>query len=685
MSIQSHQASDQSQNQSEPTSTSYPTRVMIEAITPQVDGGRFPIKRIAGEEVVVQADIFTEGHDDLEAVVRYRPAGAEHWDEVWLEKLGNDLWQGRFRPSRIGWYEYQVVAWVDHFATWYKALAKKSDAGQDVESELLEGGQMVQEAASRIGVQDPGEAAWLRDRANLIGNNQGGNGRVAAALDPDLLTRMTRHADRTHANYSQPVLKIQVERERARFGAWYELFPRSTGPNADQHGTFRDLEARLPYIAGMGFDVVYLPPIHPIGRAFRKGPNNSLVAGPSDPGSPWAIGAPEGGHTAVLPELGTLADFDHLVASAHRHGLELALDIAFQCSPDHPWVKQHPAWFKHRPDGTIKYAENPPKKYQDIYPLNFESSDWKGLWEALRDVFLFWVERGVKIFRVDNPHTKALPFWEWCLREVWDRDPSTIFLAEAFTRPKVMKYLAKSGYNQSYSYFTWRTDKQGLTEYFTELFKTDVADYMRPNLFANTPDILHEYLQTGGRPAFLIRLVLAATLGSTYGIYGPTFELCVGMPVRHGSEEYLDSEKYQIRHWDLNAPWSLRQSITRINAIRRENPALHDTRNIQFFETDNPHIICYGKATPDLQNLIITVVNLDPFHTQTGWVHLPVEELNLNGAGDGTYLVHDLLNEERYIWTGKKNYVVLNPHEKPAHVFRVKRKVRSESDFEAYQ
>jgi starch synthase (maltosyl-transferring) len=658
---------------------------VIEGFEPCVGSGRFPIKRIAGEEVHVRADIFAEGHDELSAVVRHRPVGSAAWEEVRLEPVGNDRWEGRFLVTEIGWHEYQVEGWVDHFGSWVKALAKKSEAGQDVQSDLLEGARMIAETAGRAIARDAAEAAWLRDRAALIESPQGIGGRVASALDPELRLCMSRHADRSLSCQSQPISRLQVERERARFGAWYELFPRSTAAEPGRHGTFRDVELRLPYVAAMGFDVLYLPPIHPVGQAFRKGPNNSLASGPTDPGSPWAIGSAEGGHTAIHKELGTFDDFEHLVAAARALGLEVALDIAFQCSPEHPWVTEHPAWFRHRPDGTIKYAENPPKKYQDIYPLNFETSDWKGLWEALRDVFVFWLERGVSIFRVDNPHTKPFSFWEWCLRDVWSRYPSAIFLAEAFTRPKVMKYLAKCGFNQSYTYFTWRNDKQGLTDYFTELCQTDVAEYMRPNLFANTPDILHEYLQTGGRPAFLIRLVLAATLGASYGIYGPPFELCVGMPIRHGSEEYLDSEKYQVRHWDLDASWSLRDAITRINTIRRENPALHDTRNLRFYPVENPQLLCYAKATPDLQNLIVTVVNLDPFHTQVGWVTLPVDELKLNTSNDGTYQVHDLLHDERYIWRGERNFVILDPHTKPAHIFRVRRKVRSETDYDPYE
>ena len=491
---------------------------------------------------------------------------------------------------------------------------------------------------------------------------------------------MSRWPDRSRKQAYEKVLGIMVERERARYGAWYEMFPRSASTVPGKHGALRDVEARLPYVASMGFNVLYLPPIHPIGRAFRKGPNNSLSPGAADPGSPWAIGGIEGGHKAIHPELGTLDDFDRLVASAGKLGLELALDIAFQCSPDHPYVKEHPQWFRHRPDGTIKYAENPPKKYQDIYPIDFESDDWQALYAELRDVFLFWIGHGVKIFRVDNPHTKPFRFWEWVIREVWDRHPDTIFLAEAFTRPKVMKHLAKLGYPQSYSYFTWRNDKHGLTEYFTELTQTDAVEYMRPNLFANTPDILHEYLQYGGRPGFMTRLVLAATLGATYGIYGPPFELCDGTAVRHGSEEYLDSEKYQVRHWNLDSPGNLCDYITRINEIRGENPALHDNRRLRFIPTDNDQIIAYAKSTASLDNLIVVAVNLDPHHTHSAWLRLPLHELGL----EGTFQVHELIGEARYLWHGESNFVQLQPFASPAQIFRVRRMVKTEQVFDYY-
>ncbi|MBX6312551.1 MAG: alpha-1,4-glucan--maltose-1-phosphate maltosyltransferase [Isosphaeraceae bacterium] len=659
-----------------------PSRVIIEGVYPEIDGGRFPIKRIVGEEVVVSADIFADGHDVVVAVLRHRPFGATAWDEVPMTLLVNDRWTGRFLVMRQGWHEYTIQAWVDRFASWHKELIKKNEAGQpDLSSELLEGAEHIREAADRASGPD---ADWLRERARFLAGPESQAARVRAGLDRELVERMMRYPDRSGACTYDRVLRIMVERERARVGAWYEMFPRSAAPEPGRHGTFRDVEARLPYVAGMGFDVLYLPPIHPIGRAFRKGPNNTLNAGPNDPGSPWAIGGPEGGHKAVHPDLGTIEDFDRLVAAARGMGLEIALDIAFQCSPDHPYVREHPQWFRHRPDGTIKYAENPPKKYQDIYPLDFECDDWKALWAELLDVFLFWIDHGVLIFRVDNPHTKPFRFWDWVIKEVWDRHPDTIFLSEAFTRPKVMRRLAKGGFSQSYTYFTWRNTKWELTEYLTELSQSESAEYMRGNLFANTPDILHEYLQVGGRPAFMSRLVLAATLGATYGIYGPPFELCVGTPVRQGSEEYLDSEKYQVRHWDIEAPWSLRDYIARINAIRRENPALHDNRNLRFFHVDNDALICYGKATADLSNLIVVVVNLDPYHTQSGWVRLPIHELGLGAGPSEAYQVHDLISDARFLWHGEANFVQLDPHVSPAHIFRVRRRIRTEQDFDYF-
>jgi len=658
-----------------------PSRVVIEGVLPEIDGGRFPIKRVVGEDVVVEADIFAEGHDILMAALKHRPIGAAGWAEVPMTVLVNDRWTGTFTVQAQGRHEYTIEAWVDRFASWFKELGKKAEAGQDLGSELLEGAELIQAGVGRATGPD---ARWLGARAEFIAGVGEQAERVRAALDADLLAAMARHPDRSRGHAYDRVLGIVVERERARYGAWYEMFPRSTAPEPGQHGTFGTTEARLPYVAAMGFDVVYLPPIHPIGRAFRKGPNNTLTPKPGDPGSPWAIGGPEGGHKAVHPELGTFDDFEHLVAAARKLDLEIALDIAFQCSPDHPYVREHPGWFRHRPDGSIKYAENPPKKYQDIYPIDFECDDWQALYEELRDVFLFWVDRGVTIFRVDNPHTKPFRFWDWVIREVWDRNHDVIFLAEAFTRPKIMARLAKGGYPQSYSYFTWRTAKTAIQEYFTELTKTELIEVMRPNLFANTPDILHESLQVGGRPGFQIRLVLAATLGATYGIYGPPFEQCDGTAWKSGSEEYLDSEKYQVRHWDLAAPGNLVAFITRINAIRRENPALHSDRTLRFLPTDNDHVIAYTKAASDGSNVILVVVNLDPDHVQSSWVRVPVLELGLAGDHAPSYQVHDLIGDARYLWHGESNFVQIDPNACPAHIFRIRKKVKTERDFDYF-
>jgi starch synthase (maltosyl-transferring) len=658
-----------------------PSRVVIEGVEPEIDCGQFPIKRTVGEEVIVGASIFADGHDMLAAVLRYRSLSGEgeEWSEIAMTEQGNDQWSASFRVTGLGRWEYTVQAWVDRFASWRRDLSKKAEAGQDVSTDLLEGAELVRQTARRAG-SGP-DADWLRGHADLVGHAGEASARVQAALDPALASVMARHADRSRGATYGRQLQVVVDRERARFGAWYEVFPRSCSTEPGKHGTFKDVERRLPQVAAMGFDVLYLPPIHPIGRAFRKGPNNTLEAGPNDPGSPWAIGSEEGGHKEIHPQLGTLADFDRLVAAGKQHGIEIALDIAYQCSPDHPYVREHPEWFRHRPDGSIKYAENPPKKYQDIYPLDFECADWQALWQELLDVVLFWAGRGVRIFRVDNPHTKPFRFWQWLIAQAQERYPDTIFLSEAFTRPKMMKFLAKAGFTQSYTYFTWRNTKHEITAYFTELTQTAVREYMRPNLFANTPDILPEFLQVGGRPAFVIRLVLAATLGATYGIYGPPYEMCEGRPVRPGSEEYLDSEKYQIRHWDWDRPSSFREMIGLINQIRRENPALHYNDRLHFYYTDNERLLFYGKSLPDLSNIILVAVNLDPHHTQSGWVRLPLHELGLRH--DETYQVHDLLTDGRFLWQGESNFVQLTP-EAPAHIMRLRRKVKTERDFDYF-
>jgi starch synthase (maltosyl-transferring) len=641
-------------------------RVVVEAVRPQVDGGRFPIKRVPGERVTVTADIFADGHDELGAVVLYRKVGDAEWREAPMAPVTNDRWQGAFTIESIGGYEYTVEGWVDRFATWRRDLIKKVDAGQDVASELLEGSALIRETAARAQAH---ATELSRTATQLAETATPSAGRVALAGSEELRQWMAATADRQAATRLDRVLGVLVERERARFGSWYEMFPRSAGRDPHRSATFDDAAVRLPYIAGMGFDVLYLPPVHPIGRSFRKGPNNTLTPGPGDPGSPWAIGSEEGGHMAIEPGLGTLDDFDRFVEAAGRHGLEIALDIAFQASPDHPYVGEHPEWFRQRPDGTIKYAENPPKKYQDIYPINFESSDWPALWQELKRVFEFWIAHGVRIFRVDNPHTKPFRFWHWVLGELHRDHPDTIFLSEAFTRPKVMRYLAKCGFSQSYSYFTWRNTAAELQEYFTELTQTDVREYMRPNLFANTPDILHEYLQRGGRPAFAVRLVLAATLGASYGIYSG-FELFENVPVKEGSEEYLDSEKYQIRPRDFDRPDSLAGIIRTINTLRRDHPALQHDHGLHFHPTDNPELLCYSKRSVDGSDLILCVVNVDPFNMQHGYVRLPIGEWSF--TPNDTIEVEDLLSSERYYWRGASNYVRLEPGSRVAHVLHVR-------------
>ncbi|OFW08021.1 MAG: alpha-1,4-glucan--maltose-1-phosphate maltosyltransferase [Acidobacteria bacterium RIFCSPLOWO2_02_FULL_67_36] len=635
-------------------------RVVIEHVRPQVDCGRFPIKRVVGERVVVRADVFADGHDVVAAVLLYRKSGDDSWREAPMTALGNDEWTASFTVEDLGRYEYTVEGWVDRFASWRVELSKKAAAGQVVASELLEGAALV----DGVGHPRAGEIGGL-----LRDVNRGQDERVAAALSAELEEIMAAGPDRASATRFDRVLEVVVDPPRARFGAWYEMFPRSAGTDPSRGATFEEAAARLPYVASMGFDVLYLPPIHPIGRSFRKGPNNALEARAGDPGSPWAIGSEQGGHTAVDPGLGTLEDFDRFVAAAARHGLEIALDIAYQASPDHPYVHEHPEWFRRRPDGTIKYAENPPKKYQDIYPIDFESAAWRELWAEMKRIVEFWIGHGVKIFRVDNPHTKPFGFWQWALGEIKRDHPETIFLSEAFTRPKIMRYLAKTGFSQSYSYFTWRNTKQELTEYFTELTQTDVREYMRPNLFANTPDILHEYLQRGGRPAFEVRLVLAATLGASYGIYSG-FELAENVPIREDSEEYCDSEKYRIRVRDVDRPGTLAGMIGRVNAIRHNHPALQHDWGLEFHQTDNPELLCYSKRSTDGADLLLMVVNLDPFHIQHGFVQLPLGRWGF--TPQSTVEVLDLLSEERYFWRGEWNYVRLDPPARVAHILQVK-------------
>jgi len=655
-------------------------RVIIEGLKPEINGGHFPIKRVVGERVVVEADIFADGHNVISALLLYRKENDPKWTETPMEPLVNDHWRGSFVVAELGRYHYTVLAWVDQFKSWRRDLTKKFRAGQEVSIELVIGAQLIAEASQRApkrGRQKMGE--WA---STLQSTQVAEQAKVQLALSEELSEFMDKYPDRRFATTYPKELVVVVDREKARFSTWYEMFPRSCAPGSGHHGTFKDCEARLPYIAAMGFDVLYFPPIHPIGHTHRKGRNNNPVANPDDPGTPWAIGSEEGGHKSIHPQLGTLEDFQSFVAKARQYGIEIALDIAFQCSPDHPYVKEHPEWFHWRPDNTVQYAENPPKKYEDIYPLEFETENWQQLWEELKSIVLFWIEQGIRIFRVDNPHNKPFRFWEWLITDIKMSYPDVIFLSEAFTRPKVMYQLAKLGFTQSYTYFAWRNTKLELTQYFTELTQTEVREYFCPNLWSNTPDILTEYLQFGGRPAFMARLVLAATLGASYSIYGPAFELCENRPREPGSEEYLDSEKYESKNWDIARPDSLKDFIARVNQIRQENPALHSDWSLRFHEVDNEQLICYSKRTDDLSNVVLVVVNLDPHHTQSGWVEFSLEALSIDPQKP--YQMHDLLSDARYLWQGSRNYVELNSQVVPAHVFRMRRRVRTERDFDYY-
>ena len=654
-------------------------RVAIEAVKPEIDGGRFPIKRTPGEKVVVEADMFADGHDVISCVLLFRKEDESKWTEIPMEHLGNDRWRRQFEVRELGRYLYTLRAWVDPFKSWRSGLEKKLEADQDISMDLLMGAEIIEATSQRASKAD---AKRLGELASILRSKKGSSEKQRIAVSENLATLVEKYPSLEFATTYSKELVVVVDREKARFSSWYEVFPRSCASEAGHHGTFKDCEARLPYIAAMGFDVLYLPPIHPISRTNRKGKNNAPLAGAGDSGSPWAIGAEEGGHKAIHPELGTFEDFRHLVSKAQEHGIEIAMDLAFQCTPEHPYVKKHPEWFRWRPDGTVQYAENPPKKYEDIYPLNFETEQWRELWEELKSIILVWIDEGVRIFRVDNPHTKPFPFWEWLIPEVKEDHPEVIFLAEAFTRPKVMYHLAKLGFTQSYTYFAWRNTKWELMQYFTELTQTGVRDFFRANLWTNTPDILTEYLQMGGQPAFMVRLVLAATLGANYGIYGPAFELYENQPRELGSEEYLDSEKYEIKHWDIKRTESLRDFIARVNRIRRSNPALQSDWSLRFHTSDNDQLICYSKYTEDFSNIIVVVVNLDPHHTHAGWIELPLSDMGLDPQRP--YQVHDLLSDARFLWHGPRNYVELNPHITPAHIFQVRRRVRTERDFDYF-
>lgn len=656
-------------------------RAVIDQVLPQVDGGRFAVKGIVGQAFEVTAHCFTDGHDVVRVMLRWRADTEEEASEVAMTAQGNDVWTAHFTPPALGTYRYTVVAWVDAFESWRHEMVRRVDEA-DIRIASQVGAHEIEAAATRAtGVDRDALAQWAqrlgaaaRDPAHSVAALK------ALALDEALAGRAQAWPDR-RCEVRHPVeLPLVADRERARFSTWYELFPRSASPEPGRHGNFRDVEARLPAIAAMGFDVLYFPPIHPIGRVQRKGRNNALVAEPEDVGSPWAIGSDEGGHKSILPALGSAEDFRQLVAEAQRHGLEIALDMAFQCAPDHPYVKEHPAWFRWRPDCTVQYAENPPKKYQDIYPFHFESKEWPALWQELKSVFAHWIGEGVKIFRVDNPHTKAFPFWEWVIGEIRRQHPEVLFLAEAFTRPKVMHRLAKLGFSQSYTYFTWRNTKEELVAYFTELSVGPGSDYFRPNVWPNTPDILHEQLQGGEPSVYMARLVLAATLSASYGLYGPAFELREHLPRGPGSEEYLDSEKYQLRHWDLERADSLAPFIGKVNRIRRAHPALQWDASLRFLAIDNDQLIAYVKTSPDGENLVLTVVNLDPQHVQSGWLEMDAPVYGV--AAGKSFQMHDLLSGQRFLWQGTRHFIRLDPHQVPAHVLVLRRGLPGEDDLE---
>lgn len=651
--------------------------IVIEEVRPQIDGGRYPVKREVGDRFEVSADIFKEGHDVLIAVIRYRTLAESSWRESPMVLIENDRWRGWFDVTENTRYRYTIVAWVSAFESWRQEVAKKRGSQPDLRSELLEGRALAEEAARRAGRDDQRRLqALCRQWATVQSQDE----QLRLAFDDETAALVGAFEPRLAMTVYDRELEVVVDRVRARVGAWYEMFPRSQGTIPGRSATFRDCERRLPDIRAMGFDVLYLPPIHPIGKTNRKGPNNTLNAGPDDPGSPYAIGNEQGGHDAVEPSLGTIEDFDRFVAAVQANGMEVALDFAINCSPDHPYVRTHPEWFYHRPDGTIKYAENPPKKYQDIYPLDFYCPTWRELWQEMRRVILFWIGHGVNIFRVDNPHTKPVMFWEWLIREIQREHPEVLFLSEAFTRPKMMRVLAKAGFTQSYTYFTWRNSKQELTEYLTELSQSEMKEYFRPNFFTNTPDILPEILQQGGRPAFKLRLMLAATLSPSYGIYNG-YELCENRAIP-GTEEYLDSEKYDYKVWDWDRPGHIKDYITTINRIRCEHAALHEMENLRFYRTDNDQVLFYGKRTLDGADIVLVAVNLNPFQAQTARLTIPIAELGI--AVDETYQLHELLTEQRNLVAGPTHTVRLDPHDEPAAIWTVRRWSRREHDFDYF-
>ena len=639
-----------------------PSSIIIENVQPVVNCGRYAVKREAGDTLTVTADIFKDGHDRIAAMLKLRERGSRTWDETPMKLVDNDRWSGAVLLRQPGFFEYTIEAFPNDWQSWLEDTAKKIAAGLDVALEFREAEAMLRDTASRR-PDDREVAGALR----ALGSELSPPVILELLQAPALSAAMIEGSARAYAQTLDGPMPVWVDRQAARFAAWYEMFPRSAGRVPGQSGTFQDVIDQLPRISSMGFDVLYFTPIHPIGTKNRKGKNNSVVSTPGDPGVPYAIGSPEGGHDAIEPGLGTFDDFDRLVNAARAHGMEIALDLAIQASPDHPWATEHPDWFTIRPDGSIKFAENPPKKYEDIYPINFQTPAWKALWEELKRIVLLWVDHGVLTFRVDNPHTKPTIFWEWLIDEVHQVNPNVIFLSEAFTRPKVMKSLAKAGFAQSYTYFTWRHGKQELIDYFTELTQTDAAEYMRGNLFPNTHDINTYFLQSAGRAGFKLRHVLAATLSSVYGIYS-SYELCEATPVP-GKEEYLNSEKYEYKVWDWDRPGNISQDIANVNAIRRVHPALHEYDNLRFFWAESDQMLCYGKSTPDHSDNILIVVNLDPHNVQAGRIWFPLDAFGLQHADQ--FEARELLTGQTWTWTSGDQWVQLDPAVESAHIIHL--------------
>jgi starch synthase (maltosyl-transferring) len=634
-------------------------RVIIESVQPVVDGGKYAARRAVGERVDVSATIIADGHDHLRARVLYIKDGDNKWSEVEMTPTWNDEWQAPFYVQETGLYKFKVEAWVDHFDTWFDGFRKKAEANVDVKTELMEGVNFLRRFAEAD--------ASLKTYINKLDDRNHYDAAVQSVLTKEFSDVVHRHPLIENSTITEE-FSVRVEYSKVLFSTWYELFPRSASQTKGRHGTFKDVVKLLPRVSAMGFDVLYLPPIHPIGKLNRKGKNNNVNANAGEPGSPWAIGSDEGGHKAIHPELGTLDDYKDLIKKAREYDIDIALDLAFQCAPDHPYVKEHPEWFRQRPDGTIQYAENPPKKYQDIYPFNFEGADWQGLWDELKSVIIYWIEQGVMIFRVDNPHTKPISFWEWAIAEVQKQYPDTIFLAEAFTKPKVMASLGKIGFNQSYTYFTWRVGKQEIIDYVNELSQTASRNYFRPNFWPNTPDILPWHLQHQGENIFIIRYALAATLSSNYGMYGPAYEFYDNQPME-GREEYYNSEKYEVKLHDWKKTNRMTDIISMVNRFRKENKALQTTWNTTFCQVENGQLLAYVKTTDDLSNIILVVVNLDQNIEQSGYIQIPRDKLKL---GDKVNLkLKDLMTDEYYTWTQEWNFVSLNPHKMPFHLFQV--------------